>query len=68
MNRYLCRATRTKWIEAENEQEALEKFKDVEEDITIRCVGKAPTEFERRAALSQGESSYLDQGITPGIV
>lgn len=68
MNRYLCRATKTKWIEAENEQEALEKFQAVEEIIEIRCVGKAPTEFQRRAALSQGESSYLDQGITPGIV
>jgi len=68
MNRYICRARKTKWIEAENEQEALEKFKSVEEEIEIRCVGKAPTEFEKRAAISQGESIYLDQGITPGIV
>lgn len=72
MNKYLCRLEKMMLIEAENEEEArdefMHKFDLGADEIKITCVGKVPTEFEKRAMRSYGESCLLDQGITQGIV
>ena len=72
MNKYLCKLTKVMFIEAEDEEEArdefMHKFDLGSDEVEVKCVGKAPTEFEKRAMRSYGESCYLDQGITQGIV
>ena len=72
MNVYLCKAEKIKWITAEDESAAKEKFlsmlDDLESNVKIDLRGKAPSNFELRAAISMGESCMLDQCITQGIV
>ena len=72
MNKYLCQLRKVKWIEAESEEEARDKFMQIfdlgADEVEVKCVGKAPSEFEKKYMNSYGESCYLDQGITQGIV
>ena len=72
MNVYYCSIQKTIRIEAESEEEARDEFIhrfDLDyTEVVVNDRGKAPSEFEKRAMRSYGESCYLDQGITQGIV
>lgn len=71
MNVYYCSIQKTMRIEAENEEEARDEFIhrfDLDTEVKVSCRGKAPSEFEKRAMRSYGESCMIDQGITQGIV
>lgn len=72
MNVYYCSIQKTMRIEAENEEEARDEFMhrfDLDyTEVKVDCRGKAPSEFEKRAMRSYGESCMIDQGITQGIV
>lgn len=72
MNVYYCSIQKTMRIEAENEEEARDEFIhrfDLDySEVKVDCRCKAPSEFEKRAMRSYGESCMIDQGITQGIV
>lgn len=72
MNVYYCSIHKTMRIEAESEEEARDEFIhrfDLDySEVTVDHRGKAPSEFEKRAMRSHGESCFLDQGITQGII